>query len=105
MSAAVIHGDTIYLSGQVATDSAGRSVTEQTREILRQIDELLAEAGTDKTKLLQASIFIVDLATFAEMNQVWDAWVSPGNAPCRTTIQAKLAAPQYAIEIAVVAAR
>jgi enamine deaminase RidA (YjgF/YER057c/UK114 family) len=105
MSQAVVHGDTVYLAGQVATKTAGGSVTEQTGEILSQIDALLAEAGTDKSKLLQASIFIVDLATFPEMNAVWDGWVSPGNTPCRTTIEAKLASPNYAIEIAVIAAR
>jgi len=104
MSQAVIHGDTVYLSGQVATASAGGSVTEQTSEILQQIDALLAEAGTDKSKLLTANVYIVDLATFAELNAVWEAWVSPGNTPCRTTIEAKLASPGYAVEIGVVAA-
>jgi enamine deaminase RidA (YjgF/YER057c/UK114 family) len=104
MSQAVVHGDTVYLAGQVATETAGRSVTEQTREILQQIDSLLEEAGTDKTRLLQASVFITDIGTFAEMNAVWDGWVSPGNTPCRTTIETKLASPNYAIEIAVIAA-
>lgn len=104
MSQAVVHGNTVYLSGQVATKTAGGSVTEQTTEILGQIDELLAAAGTDKTKVLSAGIFIVDLGTFAEMNAVWDAWVSPGNAPCRTTIETKLASPKYAIEISMIAA-
>ena len=104
MSAAVIHGNTVYLSGQVATETKGQSVTLQTQEVLKQIDDLLAESGSDKSKVLQASIFIADLSTFAEMNAVWDAWVSPGNTPCRTTIEAKLATPQYAIEIAVIAA-
>jgi enamine deaminase RidA (YjgF/YER057c/UK114 family) len=104
MSAAVVHGGTVYLSGQVAAKTAGGSVTEQTTEILGLIDALLHQAGTDKTKLLQASIFIVDLATFPDMNAVWDSWVSPGNTPCRTTIEAKLAQPKYAIEIAVIAA-
>jgi enamine deaminase RidA (YjgF/YER057c/UK114 family) len=103
MSAAVVHGNTVYLAGQVATKTAGGTVTEQTTEILQQIDDLLKEAGTDKSKLLSASIFIVDLATFPEMNAVWDGWVSPGNTPCRTTIEAKLASPKYAIEITVVA--
>ncbi len=104
MSAAVVHAGTVYLSGQVAAKTAGGSVTEQTAEILGQIDDLLRQAGTDKTKLLQASIFIVDLATFPEMNAVWDGWISPGNTPCRTTIEARLASPKYAIEIAVTAA-
>ncbi len=104
MSAAVVHGDTVYLSGQVATETKGQSVRVQTEEVLKQIDELLDEAGSDKSKILQTSIFLADLSGFAEMNAVWDAWVSPGNTPCRTTIEAKLAAPQYAIEIAVIAA-
>lgn len=104
MSQAVVHGNTVYLSGQVATEKAGASVTEQTKEIVQQIDNLLAAAGTDKTKLLSAGIFIADIATFAEMNAVWDTWVSPGNTPCRTTIETKLAAPKYAIEISVIAA-
>jgi enamine deaminase RidA (YjgF/YER057c/UK114 family) len=104
MSQAVIHGSTVYLSGQVATKTAGASVTEQTTEILKQIDDLLAAAGTDKTKALSAGIFIADIGTFAEMNAVWDSWVSPGNTPCRTTIETKLAAPHYAIEISMIAA-
>jgi enamine deaminase RidA (YjgF/YER057c/UK114 family) len=104
MSQAVVHGDRVYLAGQVATRSAGGSVTEQTQEILGQIDALLAEAGSDRTKLLQASVFMADMGTFPEMNAVWDGWVSPGNTPCRTTIEAKLASPSYAVEIAVIAA-
>jgi enamine deaminase RidA (YjgF/YER057c/UK114 family) len=104
MSQAVIHGNTVYLAGQVATQAAGGSVTDQTKEILAQIDALLAEAGTDKSKLLNANLYVVDLATFADINAIWDAWVSPGNTPCRTTIEAKLASPKYAIEIAVIAA-
>lgn len=104
LSGAVVHGNTVYLAGQVAANPINTSVSEQTREILQQIDGLLATAGSDKSKLLQASVFIADLATFAEMNVVWEAWVSPGNTPCRTTIEAKLASPHYAIEIAVIAA-
>ena len=104
MSQAVVHGNTVYLSGQVATEKAGGSVTEQTTEILQQIDTLLAAAGTDKTKILSAGVFIADIGTFAEMNTVWDSWVSPGNTPCRTTIETKLAAAKYAIEISIVAA-
>jgi enamine deaminase RidA (YjgF/YER057c/UK114 family) len=104
MSQAVIHGDAVYLAGQVATENAGRSVTEQTREILAKIDELLGEAGTDRTRLLQASVFLADIAGFAEMNAVWEAWVSAGDTPARTTIEARLASPNYAVEIAVIAA-
>ncbi len=105
MSGAVVHGNTVYLAGQVANQAAGQSVTEQTRDILSIIDSLLAEAGTDKSKLLMANIWLTDMATFQEMNAVWDAWVSPGNAPARATVEAKLAAPQYKVEIAVIAAR
>ena len=104
MSGAVVHGNTVYLAGQVANAAAGGSVTEQTREILSIIDGLLAEAGTDKTKLLMVNIWLSDMATFAEMNAVWDGWVAQGNTPARATVEAKLAAPQYTVEIAVIAA-
>lgn len=105
MSAAVVHGNTVYLAGQVADKSAGQGVVEQTREILGLIDGLLAEAGTDKSKLLMVNIWLTDIATFQQMNSVWDAWVSPGNPPARATVEAKLAGEQYKVEIAVVAAR
>jgi enamine deaminase RidA (YjgF/YER057c/UK114 family) len=105
MSQIVIHGNTVYLAGVVARDNAGKSVTEQTREILATIDRYLGEAGTDKSKLLTANIWLTDIATFAEMNAVWDGWVSPGHTPARATVEAKLAAPQYKVEIMVVAAR
>ena len=105
MSQMVIHGNTVYLAGQVARNAGGRSVTEQTRDVLQLIDGLLAEAGTNKSKLLTATIWLADIATFDEMNAVWDAWVSPGNTPCRACVQSKLAAPQYTVEIMVVAAR
>ena len=102
MSQAVVHGDTVYLAGQVASDAPGKSVTEQTQNILARIDALLAKAGTDKTKILSVNIWLADIGTFAEMNAVWDGWVSLGNTPCRTTIETKLAAPKYAIEISIV---
>ena len=105
MSQAVVHGDTVYLAGIVADAAKGKSVTEQTKDILAQIDGLLAKAGTDKSKLLTANIWITDMATFAEMNAVWDTWVSAGNTPARATVEAKLAAPDYKVEIMVVAAR
>jgi enamine deaminase RidA (YjgF/YER057c/UK114 family) len=105
MSMAVVHGDTVYLAGQVSRNAGGKSVTEQTRDILAIIDGLLAKAGTSKSKLLSANIWLTDIATFNEMNAVWDAWVAPGCAPARATVEAKLAAPQYAVEIAVVAAK
>ena len=105
MSGAVVHGNTVYVAGQVAQNAAGQSVTEQTGDILSIIDGLLAEAGTDKSKLLMANIWLTDIGTFQEMNAVWDAWVSPGNAPARATVEAKLASPQYTVEIAVIAAK
>jgi enamine deaminase RidA (YjgF/YER057c/UK114 family) len=104
MSAAVIHGHTVYLAGQVAQDAAGKSVAEQTKSILGIIDAILSKAGTDKTKLLNAFIWLADISTFEEMNKVWDAWVSPGNTPARATVEAKLAAPQFKVEIGVIAA-
>ena len=105
MSKAVIHGDTVYLAGMVADGPKEKSVAEQTRSILAQIDGFLAMAGPDKTKLLSANIWITDMAHFAEMNTVWDAWVSPGNTPARATVEAKLASPDYRVEIMVVAGR
>ena len=104
MSQAVVHGNTVYLAGVVAGKAAGKSVTEQTQDILGIIDGHLAKAGTDKSKLLSANLYVVDMATFPEINAVWDAWVSPGNTPCRTTVQANLAAPKYAVEIGIIAA-
>ncbi len=105
MSMAVAHGPLVFTAGQVAKETAGGSVADQTREILGLVDGLLAKAGTDKTRLISASIWLTDISTFQEMNGVWDAWVAPGCAPARATVEAKLAAPQYKVEIAVVAAR
>jgi enamine deaminase RidA (YjgF/YER057c/UK114 family) len=105
MSQVVVHGNTVYLAGVVANKSAGESVTKPTQEILSIIDGHLAKAGTDKSKLLSANIYITDMKNFAEMNAAWDAWVSPGNTPARATVEAKLAAPQYHVEIMVVAAK
>jgi enamine deaminase RidA (YjgF/YER057c/UK114 family) len=101
MSQAVLHGNTVYVAGQVAK---GATVKEQTTTILKQIDTLLAAAGTDKTKILSATIWLVNVASFAEMNSVWDAWVSPGNTPARACVESKLVAPDYLVEIAVIAA-
>ena len=105
MSKAVVHGNTVYLAGIVAENPKGKSIKEQTQDILGQIDGFLAKAGTDKTRLLSANIWITDMAEFAEMNAVWDAWVAPGNTPARATVQARLASPDYKIEIMVVAAK
>jgi enamine deaminase RidA (YjgF/YER057c/UK114 family) len=104
MSQAVVHGATIYLAGQVADQAKGKSVGEQTKEILATIDRLLAEAGSDKTKILSTTIYLADIATFAEMNAVWDAWVAAGHTPARATVEAKLAQPVYTVEIACIAA-
>ena len=91
--------------GRSPTRAAGQSVTEQTKEILAKIDALLAEAGTDKSKALMANIWLTDMSTFQEMNAVWDAWVSDGNTPARATVEAKLAAAPFKVEIAVIAAK
>ncbi|MEE3292620.1 MAG: RidA family protein, partial [Pseudomonadota bacterium] len=77
MSQTVVHGNTVYTAGQVARSAAGASVADQTHAILGQLDTLLTEAGTDKSKLISATIWISDMSTFNEMNAVWDAWVSP----------------------------
>ena len=105
MSKAVVNGNTVYLAGIVADKAKGKSVTEQTKDILATIDSHLAKAGTDKSKLLSATIYITDMKTFQEMNAVWDAWVSPGNTPARATVQAGLAAADYKVEIMVTAAK
>lgn len=104
MSKAVKHGGTVYLAGQVADLKKGQSVHEQTAEILAIIDNLLQEAGSHKTKILSATIWLADMATFSEMNQVWDQWVPQGDTPARATVEAKLAAPHYKVEIAIIAA-
>ncbi|ODT63174.1 RidA family protein [Phenylobacterium sp.] len=103
MSQAVIHGNTVYLAGQVG--APGQSVTVQTQEVLKQIERLLAAAGSDKSKILTATIWLADMADFGEMNAVWDAWVGGKDAPARATGEAKLATPAYKVEIIVVAAR
>ncbi len=102
MSQIVIHGNTVYLAGQVGTPNA--SVAEQTRSILATIDGLLAKAGSDKTKIVQTIIWLDDMANFAEMNKEWDAWVPQGHTPARATGEAKLAGPEYKVEIIVTAA-
>jgi enamine deaminase RidA (YjgF/YER057c/UK114 family) len=102
LSEAVVHNGTIYLAGQVA-DDASLDISGQTRQILESIDRLLAECGSDKTRILSAQIFLSDIADFALMNTVWDAWVPAGHTPARATIEAKLAAPKYRVEVMVVA--
>ncbi len=104
MSQAVIHNGMVYLAGQVAQNAAGKSVGEQTTDIVQIIDDLLQQAGTDKTRLLAAQIWLADISTFDEMNEVWDAWVAPGNPPARACVEATLARPQFTVEIMVTAA-
>jgi len=104
MSQAVVHGDTVYLAGQVASNRSA-DTAGQTREILASIDTLLAEAGTDKAHVLSATVYLTDMTTFNEMNAVWEAWVAPGCAPARATVGAPLASSAYRVEIVVIAAR
>ncbi len=98
LSGAVVHNMTVYLAGQVALD-ASAGAEAQTADILRQIDALLNEAGTDKTYLLSVQIFLADLADFAAMNRAWDAWLDPRHKPTRATVQAQLANPAWRVEI------
>ena len=102
MSQIVRHGDAIYLAGQVGDPSG--TVAEQTRDCLDKVAALLEEAGSSKEKMLQATIWLADMADFDEMNSVWDAWVPEGHAPARACGEAKLAAPDYRVEVIVVAA-
>ena len=104
MSQIVIHGDTIYLAGQVAAD-ASADITVQTQQVLQKVDNLLAEAGSDKSKILSAQIWIASMGHFAAMNEAWDAWVPEGQAPARACIEARLASPDLLVEVGIVAAR
>ena len=105
LSKVVIHGDTVYLAGLTADKTAGQSVAEQTQEILNKIDGLLKQGGTDKSKLLQATIWLQDIRVVDEFNKVWDAWVVAGSTPARACIEARLQSPAKMIEIQVIAAR
>ena len=104
LSQAVVHGETVYLAGIVA-DHPVPEVAAQTGQILDQIDKLLAECGTNKSKLLMATIWLADIRDYDEMNSVWDKWVTPGQTPARACVEARLAQPKYLVEIRVVAAR
>lgn len=104
LSGAVVHNGIVYLAGQVADNPKG-DIAAQTQDVLRKIDGLLKQAGTDKSKLLSAQIFITDMRNFAAMNQVWDAWMDASNPPARATVQAKLASPDLLVEIMAVAAK
>ena len=101
---AVVHGDTVYLAGHVGSDPAD-GVYEQTRDVLAQIDAHLAAAGSDRSRLLMVNVWLPDIATFGEMNRAWDEWVDRDNMPARATVEARLASPDYKVEIAGVAAR
>ena len=103
MSELAVHNGVAYLAGQVPED-ASQNITGQTRQVLEAIDALLAQAGTDKTRILRAQIFLADLADFPGMNEAWDAWVVAGHTPPRATVQAALANPNWKIEIVVTAA-
>ncbi len=102
MSQIVVHGDTVYLAGQVAAD-AGADITVQTQQVLEKIDTLLAEAGSDRSKILSAQIWIASMGHFAQMNAVWDAWVPSGHAPARACIEARLASPDLLVEVGIIA--
>ncbi len=103
MSQAVVHGSLVFVAGQVAGDTSA-DVAGQTRQVLARIEALLGAAGTDKSRVLAATIYLADIATFAAMNAVWDAWVVPGHTPARATVEAALATPAYTVEIVVTAA-
>jgi len=103
LSEMAIHNGTIYLAGQVADDPS-QDITSQTQQVLASIDRLLAEAGSDKTKILSTTIYIASMADFPAMNAVWDAWVPQGNTPPRATVEAKLARADFKVEIQIIAA-
>ena len=104
LSGAVVHNGVVYVAGQVPDDSAGPDVGKQTESVLAKIDQLLAEAGSDKTRILSAQIFLPDMKDFAAMNAAWEKWIPQGQAPARATIEAKLANPAYKVEIMCIAA-
>jgi len=103
LSEMAVHNGVAYLAGQVPED-ATQDIRGQTKQVLAAIDALLQRAGTDKSRILMTQIFIADLADFAGMNEVWDAWVVPGNTPPRATVQAALAKKEWRVEIVVTAA-
>ena len=102
MSEACIHAGVAYLAGQVPL-TPDADIETQTREVLAEIDELLAKCGSDKTRILRAQVFLADIADFAGMNRAWDAWVVPGQAPARATVEARLANPAWKVEVVVTA--
>ena len=104
LSEMAIHSGTIYLAGQVAEDTTA-DITGQTQQVLAAIDKLLAQAGSDKTKILSTTLYITDMANFPAMNVEWDAWVVQGHTPPRATLQANLARPDFLVEIQIIAAQ
>ena len=104
MSQIVTYGGFVFLAGQVAVDAPGASIGEQTKNVLARIDALLAKAGSGRDRILSATIWLADIASFDEMNAVWDAWVPAGAAPARATVEARLAEPRYGVEIGIIAA-
>jgi enamine deaminase RidA (YjgF/YER057c/UK114 family) len=103
LSEIAVHNGTVYLAGQIA-ENTSQDIVGQTREVLGFVDRLLIEAGSDKTRILSCQIYISDMANFAGMNEVWDAWVVPGHTPPRATVEAKLANPACLVEIVITAA-
>lgn len=103
LSQAVVHGETVYVAGQVSAEPAA-SAKGQTEQILKKIDALLAAAGSHKSKLLSATVYVASMAYYDEMNAAWEVWVDPANPPARATVEARLASPKYLVEIVVVAA-
>lgn len=102
MSEAVVRGDTVYLAGQVGRP--GDDIRAQVHTVLAEIDRLLAKVGSGKSRILQATIWLADMADFGAMNEVWEAWIDPQNPPARATGEVKLAGPDYKVEIIVIAA-
>ena len=103
LSGAVVHANTVYVACQVASDP-NAEVRGQTEQVLKKIDDLLAAAGSHKSKLLSATVWLANMGSYNEMNAAWDAWVDPANTPARATVEARLAAPKYLVEIAAIAA-
>lgn len=102
MSQTVVHGNTIYLAGQVGT---GADVTAQTKDMLAQVDRLLADAGSNKSQILSATVWLADIASITDMNAVWDAWIDPANPPARACVEARLATPDYLVEVMITAVK
>ena len=104
-SDAVVVNGLVFLAGHVAEETKGQSVLIQTREVLAQLDDTLAQSGSSKAKLVSVTIYLADIAGFDDMNQAWDAWVDSDNPPARATVEARLAHPDYAVEMTAIAAR